>query len=246
MPKHRSIEFTVPAILVTALLIIIAGQGSSLQKELPGKSQRKRVDETRFPIADFSAPDPTNPAERAKRRKRGQKYDKSDWTVNPTAASDSTVRIDFVDRTLLALPVSQSTTILTGKITDARAYLSNDRTGVYSVFTAEVDQVLKNNSPAFLGNGTSIELEREGGRVKFPSGRVHIYMTNELNMPRVGSRYVLFLSSEDYDSVFQIVTGYELCEGKVMPLDELPKTRSYENVDETVFMAELRAKILNP
>ena len=96
-----------------------------------------------------------------------------------------------------------------------------------------------------LAPGASLELEREGGRVRFPSGRVHLYMTKEQDMPQIGSSYVFFLSELNDETVFQIVTGYELREGKVYPLDHLPNPRTYENADEAKFMSELRMKIAN-
>jgi len=83
------------------------------------------------------------------------------------------------------------------------------------VFAVQVEDVLKNASQLSLTASSLIEVEHEGGRVKFPSGRIHLYMTNEQDMPHVGSRYVLFLSDDASNPVFQIITGYELCEGKI-------------------------------
>lgn len=220
----------------------MSSQGLSVQT----KSQRRVFDENRFPLADFSAPEPTDPTERSKRRARGQKYDKSDWAVNPNSVSDSTVRVDSVDLTLPAFPIHQSTAIVIGRITEGRACLSNDKTGIYSVFTVLVDDVLANSSKASVSRGSSIEGEREGGRVKFPSGRVHLYMTGELNMPAVGGRYLLFLTDGSDDAVFQIVTGYEFRDNVVFPLDQLPNLRAYENVSEQDFLTALRKKIVNP
>ena len=59
-------------------------------------------------------------------------------------------------------------------------------------------------------------------------------------MPQVGLRYVLFLTSAQSQSDFQILTGYELREGKVYALDDLPNLRTYENADETTFLNQLR------
>ena len=78
---------------------------------------------------------------------------------------------------------------------------------------------------------------------KFPSGRVHLYMTNEQDMPQIGSSYVLFLADPNNETVLQIVSGYELRDGKVYPLDDLPNSRTYPDADETTFLSELRTKI---
>ena len=116
--------------------------------------------------------------------------------------------------------------------------LSNDKTGVYSVFTVQVHEVIKNSSQLSLPAGSSIEVERDGGRVRFPNGRTLIYIAT--NMPQVGLRYVLFLTNAQSQSDFQILTGYELREGKVYPLDDLPNLHTFENADETTFLNQLR------
>ena len=39
-------------------------------------------------------------------------------------------------------------------------------------------------------------------------------------MPQVGCRYLLFLEQVNSEVEFRILTGYELREGRVFPLDE--------------------------
>ena len=244
MTKYNVFGFALVLFAITSLFLIPGLRGQ--EQRDPLKSQRRVFDETRFPLADYSAPEPSDPTERSKRRARGQKYDKSDWAVNPNSVSDSTVRVDSVDLKLSAFPVARSKAIVIGSITEARAYLSNDKTGIYSTFTVLVDDVVANSSKASFASGASIDAEREGGRVKFPSGRVHLYMTSELNMPEVGKRYLLFLDNSGDDAVFQIITGYELREGRVYPLDHLPNLQVYENVAEQEFLTALRKKVVNP
>src|SRR5690349_17945964 len=147
-------------------------------------------------------------------------------------------RTHALDPNLPALPLAESSGVIVGQITDAKAYLSNDKTGVYSVFTVQVQEVIKNATRLSLSNGSSIEVERDGGRVRFPNGRTLIYVAT--NMPEVGLRYVLFLTNARGQSDFQILTGYELREGKVYPLDDLPNLYTYENADETTFLNQLR------
>jgi len=64
-------------------------------------------------------------------------------------------------------------------------------------------------------------------------------------VPGVGCKYVLFLSGEQ-SAGFTIVTGYELREGRVSPLDNVgsghPFTK-YDGADEQSFLAELRTAI---
>ena len=189
----------------------------------PVKSQdlKRPLDENRFPIADYAAAEPSD---------RGKKYDKSHWNIYPDTQYN-VARTHALDPTLPALPFAKSSAVIVGQITGAKAYLSNDKTGVYSVFTVQVDEVIKNSTQLSLSTGSSIEVERDGGRVRFPSGRTLLYVAT--NMPQVGLRYVLFLTDS------QILTGYELREGKVYPLDDLPNLRTYENADETTFLKQL-------
>ena len=65
-------------------------------------------------------------------------------------------------------------------------------------------------------------------------------------MPRVGSRYLLFLTETNTESTFEIVTGYEIREASVFALDDVPKTRSYDNTPLTNFLHELRQKLAHP
>ncbi|MEN3326918.1 MAG: hypothetical protein V7638_1725 [Acidobacteriota bacterium] len=157
----------------------------------PVKSQvqKQPFDENRLPIADYAAPEPSDPVERSKRQARGKKYDKSQWNIYPNTQS-SMARTHALDPNLPALPFAKSSAVIVGQITDAKAYLSNDKTGVYSVFTVQVHEVIKNSS---LPIGASIEVERDGGRVRFPNGQTLTYVAT--NMPQVGLRYVLFLTN---------------------------------------------------
>jgi hypothetical protein len=199
MKKRRVFQLALPALLILAGIVVTSRDQKPNLKQRPQK-----VDEGRFPIADYTAAESSDPFQRSKRRSRGQKRDKSDWSVNPNVPSDTTVLVDFVDRNLPAFPVDQSKAIIIGKVTDGKAYLSNDKSGVYSVFSVQVEQTLANHSSVVVPSGGSIEVEREGGRVKFPSGRIHLYMTNEQNMPEIGSRYVFFLTAGENEGVFQL------------------------------------------
>jgi hypothetical protein len=152
--------------------------------------------------------------------------------------------VDSVDVHLPALPVEAASTVVIGTVVGGKAYLSNDKTGVYSTFTVLINEVLKNSENVRVGN--LVEAEREGGRGQFPSGRVHLYMISEQDMPRVGGRYLFFLTATNSEGVFEILTGYELRQSSVYALDDLPKTRSYESSTPAVFLNELRTRLTNP
>lgn len=240
MTKRMILGISIPLLFAIAAVVSIP---SKSQEQKPArKAQAHPLDENRFPLADYGAPAPTDPAERAKRQAKGKKYDKSHWNIHPDAQS-SMARTHPLDPTLPALPIAESTAVVIGQIIDGKAYLSDDKTGVYSVFNVRVDEVIKNSSNPALTTASSIEVERDGGRVRFPNGRILTYVST--NMPQVGLRYVLFLTTPPGQSDFQILTGYEMRDGKVYALDDLPNTSVYENAEEAVFLNQLRSTAAN-
>jgi hypothetical protein len=243
MAKYKALGLTLPlAFSLTALFLVPGHNGqeqTTVSKSSPSKSRRKVIDVNHFPIVEFSASELGD----AKRKARGEKHNKSDWAVSPDAVSDSTVKVDGVDLTLPALPIDKAAAVVIGTVAGAKAYLSNDKTGVYSSFNVLINDVLKNSGKLMVGN--SIEVEREGGRVKLPSGRLHLYMVPEQDMPHVGGRYVFFLAKTSDESVFEIISGYEIRQDAVYPLDDLPQARAYESFTPANFLNELRTKITN-
>jgi hypothetical protein len=235
----------VSSLLIVAGILGMAGVPITQQGASP-KVQRKVFDENRIPLVDYLQPEPSDNSERDRRRKRSQKYDKSDWGVNPMAPSDTTVRVDSVDPNLPAFPFARASAVVIGTVRNARGHLSNDKTGIYSAFEVSIEEVLKNSSRVPFSIGSLIEAEREGGRVKFPSGRMHLYLVKEQNMPEIKSRYVFFLTGGDIDPFFQILTAYELRDGRVYALDELLQPQAYDNTEETTFLNELRSRVSTP
>lgn len=208
-------------------------------------ANKEKVEGYNGPIVDYAQPQVIDPVGLAKRRIRGAKHDKSLWNVDPEDASDRTVLVDAVDPDLPALPVTKSTAVILGDITDARAYLSNDRTGVYTEFAIRIEEILKDSPRTVLTTDGTLEISRQGGRVRFPSGREHLYKVSEESMPRVGGRYVFFLTGNQ-DEGFSILTAYELQAGKIIPLDNLRQPQAHKNADQTTFLNQLRIKTTTP
>lgn len=245
MAHSKVVSTTLPLLLaLAALWIILPSKGQV--KDPPVKSQRRVFDENRYPIADFLEGESSDPGQRVRQRVRSEKYDKSLFHVNPNASGDTTSVVDVVDPKLPAFPLAQSSLVVVGQIMDGRAYLSTDKSGVYSSFTVQVNEILKNASTLSLTTGSVIEAERQGGRVRFPSGRLHLFVVDRLDMPQVGLRYLLFLQNGMDDPTFRIVSGYELKDGKVSALDDLPNSKTYENVDELTFLSQIRKLARQP
>jgi len=272
---------------------------------LPGKNARTQAptqlqtqvnsDELDVPIADFNAPEPTNPGERAKRQLRNRRHnlrdkdvtsedsaqfilreDKPSPRVPETGNKKSTttqlplsrnVKHDYNSPVIggavtdespseLPLPTRISDAVVVGNVTDAKAYISEDKTAVYSEFIVQVWDVLKNSQASPLAVGTGVTVLRPGGGVRFPSGRVRKFLVAGRGLPRTGARYAFFLKYDDLAQAYYIVTAYELLGGKVFPLDGIPAygTAShpfasygkYANADESAFIIDVKNAIIHP
>jgi len=142
------------------------------------------------------------------------------------------------------MPIARSSAIVIGTVTTSEAYLTEDKTAIYSEFTVSVDTVVKNDPSNPIDTRRPITLERNGGRVRMPSGKIIVSWTSHQKMPQVGSRYVLFLTHEfetkgDTGNDFYLLTGYLIQAGRVFPLDDTASGRAYKDVSETSFLNDL-------
>jgi hypothetical protein len=229
------------AITMTALLVI-NGQKQSTNEDQP--------DVTQFPTVDYQNRKPVNSSE--KQRNKSKKYN-SRYAPVITEASDTIFLTSDWDLRLPALPVARSSAVIIGEITNAQAQLSDDQTKIYSEFVVQINEILKNDDKAPLGVGNSVVVERAGGRVRFPSGKIVVSSTNHQDLPHFGKRYLLFLNhdspnggdSED----FTILTGYELRDGRVFPLDKPGLGHpilAYKGTSEISLLNDLVIALANP
>jgi hypothetical protein len=116
------------------------------------------------------------------------------------------------------LPTDKSELIVEGRVTDSAAFLSSDRGAVYSEFSVEVSDVLKDTSGLKVSSGHSIVTERLGGRVKYPNGQIIRYGIVGQGSPAKGKNYLFFLSRAEQGN-YNILTAYELQGNKVQALD---------------------------
>lgn len=220
-------------------------------------------DADQLPIADYSSPLPTDAKERARRQARNKRYDlpsdiKSDdvsrFTLKESDAEALFPLSASHPKTESAIPAAESDAIVIGEIAIAQAYLSNDKTSIYSEFTVRVSDVLKDSRPGTLYPGAQIDAERPGGRVRFPSGKILVRAAAYgKNMPQAGKRYILFLKRNDEGQDYSIITGYELQSGRIFPLDKSPQSNSksgqfaeyekYAGSDEITFLNDVRTII---
>ncbi len=155
---------------------------------------------------------------------------------------------------LPALPTGQSDTVIVGEVTDAQAHLSNDKTAVYSEFTVNIKEVLKDNAASPLSTSKSIQVSREGGVVRFKDGRQLQYFVANQGMPKEGQQYVFFLEYSTEAQDYPIVTAYELKDNKVIPIDgaEIKESSgklsfaAYEGKGRADFINAVKEAVINP
>lgn len=250
MRKYQRILLLLWVTLALSFMTVIAALRSQ-NSNPPTSKEKQQIDfESQFPIVDFTTQEPDDPEKLAKRRAKGKKHDRSPIPVyeyneqNPSKIAYITSTLSW-EANLTALPVGQSQVIVIGEVVDAQAYLSNDRTGVYSEFTISVDEVLKNTDSIQIAPGGTVIGERKGGRVRLQTGHITLSSTTWQGMPRIKRRYVLFLARDNQEQNFEILTGYELKEDRIRLLDNPPQhpITANEGKDKTAFLDKLRAAI---
>ncbi len=212
---------TIPIIIGTVMIV----RSQNPASDDPKTQQLQKVNND-VPIADLNEPLPDNAQERARR----QKLNKARNGNFPDVETEK--RFKFTENSdssygLLpthapnepAIPAKESAVVIIGKVTGGKAYLSEDKTSIYSEFEISQIQVLKNTSPENLDKGR-ILISRGGGAVRLPSGRIIYRYMMPKPMPKLGRLYFFFLKYSP-DTEFSIITAYELTEAGIEPLDGL-------------------------
>jgi hypothetical protein len=238
------------------LACLVLALGSSVWSRVPQKQTVNPNDkvaaenqkvfsklDAELPIVDSTALEPSDPIERSKRNVKGKRYDSEVQRVAPELTR--TMEVHDWPSDFSALPVTQSVAIVIARVSDARAYLSANKSTVYSEFTSQVECILR-DTKNIIRPGQSIVSERLGGRVRFPSGFISRFHVAGFGMPQFGCRYLLFLEQVGDGGEFRILTGYELRDGHVIPLDEsrgVVHFEKYEGFDEDTFVNTVKAAI---
>jgi hypothetical protein len=236
---------------VLGIVVVVAASAATTfrrQTDAAGGQSAKRA--AHLPVADYASTDaPNDPRGRAGRKAKSSRFNGRGEVI--TELPDGVEQLPTINHWwagLSALPVAQSSVVVLGKVTDARAFLSGDKTDVYSEFTFQIEEVIKGDGSAALVPGASITADRRGGGVRFPSGRIQRHAVAGMHLPEADGRYVLFLKSEGAGQDFVILTGYELGGGKVSALDatEVVDERTklpfsvYEGKSEVEFLQAVR------
>ena len=187
MKKSRHLATTLSLL---CLAILSFGIVLNVRTQVPGRNPKPEFKS--FPIVDFNKSESTDSEEKAKRQTKDKRYSKRYLPAINETSNELYSSRDW-DRGLPALPIKQSAAIIIGTVTLAEAHLTQNRTGIYSEFAVSVDTVVKDDASQSIQAGSTVSVERNGGRVRMPSGKIVVSWTRNQNMPEVGSRYAFSL-----------------------------------------------------
>ena len=249
MTRSRLV-FVMLVIFIATTLAAHPGRNSERSQSADNKaSNAKNKDDRLGPIVDYEANNKHSTGGDTKlqvlRRIRGDRYKQR--TTQPLGEaevySDGYAISTEWEIGLPPLPVSQSDAVILGKVIKAQAYLSNDRTAVYSEFTILPEEIFKTPANKGLTVSEALVAEREGGTVRFQDGRLLPYRIFHQVMPRAGRQYVFFLKTNEQGEDYHIITAYELRHGLVSPLDDLQKFAIYKGFDKEAFLKAVQDAI---
>lgn len=256
--SHRMKAVFGLGVLLTALLALFfaISRGQTKDSDATCPANDKTCNElarvkSNYPVVDYS----TGGAPQTYRREKGEKYGAipSIWPeINGN--EQETIIIDW-ESGLPALPTGQSEVILIGSVSDAKALLSADKSLVFSEFQIRIETVFKNTSKLHLRNLDIIVGERQGGVVRYQNGFDKWVRVAGQRMPKVGAKYLFFLSlkvpgrrtqSED----LSILTAFEIVGDSVVTLDNPsggthPIARKYSGRPIADLLRDLEQLLMN-
>lgn len=239
--------------LTAPFLIILQGQTSDKKiLPTPPKTSPQLLEDIKrsFPSVDYAAERATDES----RRNKSAKYDKYQ-ILNPEITQDGR-EVSFAHwlENASPLPVADSEIIVIGKVAEVKAHLSLNKNSVYSEFQIEIEKIFKNSRNEEF-EGKLLSAERDGGIVNFPTGYKTWYVVSGQRMPKIGSRYLFFLTHQFPIYGFRekelfLLTGYELRDGRIEPLDipdggSHPVATFYKGKGESVLLADLNDALKN-
>jgi hypothetical protein len=196
-----------------------------LRKEHPNGDEKnvqpsgKELDDAATPIVDFGASSPAEADGQGTRRLKNARYDRyGSVKSDPAPQMGEVISFSHWQVGLSDLPADKSDLVVEAKVTDSQAFLSDDKTGVYSEFTVRVSKVWKTTPAVTVNKGDTLVTERFGGRVRYPSGKIVRYLVDGQGSPMKGKKYLFFLARAEQGN-YKLLTAYELQGNKVFALD---------------------------
>jgi hypothetical protein len=228
-------------ILIVVITTVLAARPSDGSKEVQAKKDtrtQKHLENYAGPIVDYDSDNKIASLSRSPdiRKTKSRLYNNRAPQPLGDMASEGYDLHTHWNVGLPPLPITQSQIIAIGEVAGAEAFLSEDRTGVYSEFSIKIIDILKNKTAFPLAVGGLIVTGREGGVVRLKSGNLFPVRINDQGMPRVDRRYLFFLKYDSDAQTYHIVTAYELKSEEVIPLDGGDQFNTYHGHDVRAFL----------
>jgi len=124
-------------------------------------------------------------------------------------------RTDFI-------PVSQSSIVILGSVSQMQPHLSENRSQIYTEITILAQTVFKDKTKNLCLPGTRVLIDMPGGNLRLSSGRIvrDETKTEFLGKPYVGGRFVFFARTIHDGKDLTLIRGYELRDGRVFELND--------------------------
>lgn len=223
--KRLLIGGAITAGLLVSLFIVLNGQGQANRQgertinDVPFGRAAKDIDDAARPIVDYERGDRRQVDEDKSRKLKNARYDKyGSVKAEPHPETGEVIWDSEWSSAISDLPADKSDLVVEGIVADSNAFLSEDKTGVYSEFAIRVSSAIKVGSGLSVNLGDMIVAERFGGRVRYPSGQIVLHRIGGQGFPISGKKYVFFLTKADHDN-YKLLTAYEVLGQKVYALD---------------------------
>ena len=217
MQPYSLRPITMSVILVAAMSFTASG-AQPRQSQAPHDSPagaRGKVEST-ADVFDHAS-EPGSPADEAARLGKAKRY--NEGKVDLTTLGPGEILIDQRWPRIEVMPVSDSANVVVGSVLGLQAYLSSDRSRIYTEITVRIEEVLKSEMRDLTG---TVILDKLGGALRMEDGRIvrdpiHIcYLGNV----RCGARYVFFAKRTHGGLDQEMQKAYELRGGKVYELTD--------------------------
>ena len=224
---------TLTLVLVT-IAVSFGTMSSYSQKEVPSqKNENPFEDLSKYPTVEYDAPEPTNAVEREERRIKNKRYDVNLPIIKNPHPEDTALIGSDVEPLPSAIPFAKSRVVIIGEILNSKAFLSNEKKGIYSEYSVRIENILKEDKKKKLKIDEIIMIDRAGGVVQYPNRQKMLYLNDWQNLPKINTRYILFLEKDnDQNPNYKILTGYQINDNKITALDNHPDFEKFNGKSE--------------
>jgi len=246
MKSNRMMWVLVLSVVFMTVAIIVGTNTGSGQQNCPGSTTPTPAspfgDLNKYPSVDYDAPEVATAREHEERVIKNKRYDESLMVMRYADPETIAETADDVEPEPSPIPVSESKLVVIGEVTSAKAYLSNERKGIYTEYILRIESILKADKQK-LRVGENITTDRAGGVVRYPSGQKVLYLISWQQLPSPGNRYLFFLAKDELDNPnYKIITGYQLKDKKVIALDNLQIFLDFNGKNEADFIRQVASK----